>query len=388
MSAVATGAQVSRAGLAVALAAVRGIIPSGPAILSADKAVLLRGGPDGFSVKASNREAWVWMQVEGEGDVDCMVDHAQFSNLLRNLSSETLVLETEAGGLRVRWGRSAGALLPILPTDLFPFAPQPDGETTACTLKAEEMAALLGQTAYAAAFGTERTIAMRCVHLSIQANKIAAYGMGGGAKGSLGAYASMEILDGVACEISIPQGLVRAAIGFLAAMGEAEAEVVTAGEDQGYVILRSGSNEMLVRTLPSEHAFPLDVTNRVLAQVFTPLGDFTCSRDVFTRALKVVQGSTPLSGRVSLILGESVLSVQAQNPETGATAEEEVPLASVGRDVHGRLDFNVSYVLGALEKIPTEEVRIRYVPAGAGAAFTAPDSDAEIHMIGGLSTPT
>lgn len=383
----ATATQVDRAALIAALGAVKNTVPSGPAIISSDKMVLLSGDEDGLFLRASNRDAWVRVRVSEEGsDLSVMADHAELARLLANVGSE-VGLEEEASGLRVRWGRKGTSLIPGMGGDKFLPFPMPDSDAEFCSVPATDLLYILSQTAYAAA-GEAKTIAFRCVYLSARGGRLAGYGMGGGSNGALGAYVAVTATTtATEAGVSIPREMVGAVHGFLAAFPEQEVRLSTAGEGSGYLRLEmDGGNSLLVRTVSPEYAFPIQAANMLLSQIHNPQADFTCGRAELMRALRVAAQAAPLSGRISLSMEGEALALTSKNPERNTSAEEEIPVGEIALRAHETRDFNATYILGALGKLGGDEVRVRYITGGNGAAFTRPDSDDEIHMTGGLST--
>ncbi|MDQ7038341.1 MAG: DNA polymerase III subunit beta [Aquificota bacterium] len=307
-----------------------------------------------ITVKATDLENYLVLnvkaEVEEEGSV--CVNSRSLSDIVKNLTSAILYLETDGEKLVLSGGRSRFRL-PTVPTEDFPEFPEAveGGETVSGNIILEG----IDRVEYAIA-KEETRIALQGMFVRGAQGRIHFVGSDGHR------LALFEPEGSFSGELLLPRKSLKVLKKLLTGIEEVK---VAKSEDGSFAYLSSEEWKLVIRLLEGEFpdymaVIPTEFTAEVLVGV----------EDV-KRALKRLSGLA--EGKVfpvKITLGDNLAVFEFMDPEFGE-GREEVDVDYVGEPFE--IGFNGKYILEALDSFESDKVWMRFTTPDTAALIEADD---------------
>ncbi|RLJ71474.1 DNA polymerase-3 subunit beta [Hydrogenivirga caldilitoris] len=315
---------------------------------------LLTAEKDRLVIKATDLENYLILSVkadiEEEGSV--CVSSRSLSDIVRNLGSAILYIQTDGDKLVITGGRSKFKL-PTVPPEDFPEFPEViEGEET---LSGNLILKGIAKTEYAIA-KEEARISLQGMYMRGHDNRIHFVGSDGHR------LALFEPEGSFSYELLIPRKSLKVVQRLLTGIEDVR---VAKNEDGSFAYLTSEDWKLIIRLLEGEYpdylaVIPSEFSAEVLLDV-----------DETKKALKRLSGLT--EGRifpVKITLSDNLAVLEFMDPEFGE-GREEIDIDYVGEPFE--IGFNGKYILEALEVLDSEKAWFKFTTPDTAALLESDD---------------
>jgi DNA polymerase-3 subunit beta len=315
---------------------------------------LLSAEDSGLTVRATDLENYLILNVKAEVEEagSVCVSSRSLSDIVKNLTSAVLHLETEGDKLVLTGGRSRFRL-PTVPTEDFPEFPETlEGEQT---LSGNLLLEGIDRVEYAIA-KEETRIALQGMYMRGHEGRVHFVGSDGH---RLALYEPEGSFSG---ELLLPRKSLKVLKKLLTGIEEVR---VAKSEDGSFAYLSSEEWRLVIRLLEGEFpdymaVIPKEFTAEVLVGV-----------EEVRRALKRLSGLA--EGKVfpvKITLSDHLAVFEFMDPEFGE-GREEVDVDYVGEPFE--IGFNGKYIMEALENFDSDRVWMRFTTPDTAALIEADD---------------
>lgn len=315
---------------------------------------LLTAEKDRLVIKATDLENYLILSVkadiEEEGSV--CVSSRSLSDIVRNLGSAILYIQTDGDKLVITGGRSKFKL-PTVPPEDFPEFPEViEGEET---LSGNLILKGIAKTEYAIA-KEEARISLQGMYMRGHDNRIHFVGSDGHR------LALFEPEGSFSYELLIPRKSLKVVQRLLTGIEDVR---VAKNEDGSFAYFTSEDWKLIIRLLEGEYpdylaVIPSEFSAEVLLDV-----------DETKKALKRLSGLT--EGRifpVKITLSDNLAVLEFMDPEFGE-GREEIDIDYVGEPFE--IGFNGKYILEALEVLDSEKAWFKFTTPDTAALLESDD---------------
>ncbi len=307
-----------------------------------------------LTIRATDLENYLVLsvkaEVEGKGSV--CVNSRSLSDIVRNLSSAILFIETEGDKLILTGGRSRFKL-PIIPPEDFPEFPEVlEGEET---ISGNLILEGIDKTDYAIA-KEETRISLQGMYMKGHEGRIHFVGSDGHR------LALYEPEGSFSHELLIPRKSLKVLQRLLTGIEDVR---VAKSEDGNFAYFTTEEWKLVVRLLEGEYPDYLAVIPKEFS------AEVLLDAEETKRALKRLSGLS--EGKifpVKITLSENLAVFEFMDPEFGE-GREEIDVDYVGEPFE--IGFNGKYILEALDSFDSEKVWFRFTTPDTAALLESDD---------------
>ena len=315
---------------------------------------LITAESDKVTVRATDLENYLTLSlkadVEEEGSV--CVSSKTLSDIVRNLNSALVLLDTEGEKLTVSGGRSRFRL-PTVPTEDFPEFPEAQGNEE--TIAGSKLLEGIDKTEYAIA-KEETRIALQGMLLKGVDGKVHFVGSDGHR------LALYEAEGDFSSELLIPRKSLKVLSKLLTGT---EDVAVSKSEEGSFAVFKTEEWNLTVRLLEGEYPDYLAVIpSEFRAEVLI-------DREETKKALKRLAGLAE-GGMfpVKITLSDNLMILEFTDPEFGE-GREELDVDFVGENFE--IGFNGKYLLEALDSFDSDKIWMKFTDPDSASLMEADD---------------